>query len=186
MAAQVSSASSSTAQGGAAKDTAREIFVVGLRNAHALEREAVQIMQRQVDRIQNYPEVSQRLKAHIAETEEQARRLEQILSQLGESTSTLKDLGGALMGNMAALAHSIAGDEILKNTFANNAFENFEIASYMSLMALARQGGFTTAIPLLERTLEEERRMAEWVESNVEKITLAYLQREQQGVKADR
>ncbi len=32
-------------------------------------------------------------------------------------------------GSMAAIGHSMADDEILKNSFANFAFENFEIAA---------------------------------------------------------
>ena len=31
------------------------------------------------------------------------------------------------------MGHTLAGDEILKNSFANFAFENFEIAAYKSL-----------------------------------------------------
>ena len=41
-----------------------------------------------------------------------------------------------MMANLQAMAHSTADDEILKNTFANNAFENFQIAAYKSLIAL--------------------------------------------------
>jgi ferritin-like metal-binding protein YciE len=33
-----------------------------------------------------------------------------------------------MLGNLAAMANASAGDEILKNTFANNAFEHYEIA----------------------------------------------------------
>lgn len=42
---------------------------------------------------------------------------------------------------MAAIGHTVAPDEIIKNSFANFAFENFEIAAYKSLLALARQLG---------------------------------------------
>ena len=38
-----------------------------------------------------------------------------------------------------------ADDEILKNTFANLAFENYEFASYESLISMARAGGFDAA-----------------------------------------
>lgn len=34
----------------------------------------------------------------------------------------------SMVGSMAAMGHSVAGDEILKNSFANFAFENYEIA----------------------------------------------------------
>jgi ferritin-like metal-binding protein YciE len=77
------------------------------------------------------------------------------------------------------MAHSVAGDEILKNTFANNAFENYEIAAYKSLIALSGSAGVESTRPLLQQSLQEEERMAQWVANNVEKITLDYVNREQ-------
>jgi ferritin-like metal-binding protein YciE len=79
------------------------------------------------------------------------------------------------MGNMMAMAHSVADDEILKNTFANNAFENFEIAAYKSLLALCGPAGADITRTLLEQSLKEEEAMASWVDQNVAKVTLAYL-----------
>ena len=80
-----------------------------------------------------------------------------------------------------AMAHSMAGDEILKNTFANNAFENFEIAAYKSLLALAGPAGAETVRTALQESLNEEERMASWIDANVEKVTMEYLAREQQA-----
>jgi ferritin-like metal-binding protein YciE len=42
-------------------DTALEIYSTGLRNAHAMEQEATQLMERQIERYERYPEVTQRL-----------------------------------------------------------------------------------------------------------------------------
>jgi len=98
------------------------IFVTGLRNAHAMENQALSIMKPQVTRIENYPEVAQRLEQHIAETEMQIQRLEQILDGFGENKSSLKDAALSLTGSMAAITHSMAPDEIVKNSFANYAF----------------------------------------------------------------
>ena len=75
--------------------------------------------------------------------------------------------------------HAISGDEILKNTFANNAFENFEIVAYKSLLALCCAAGASEARGLLEQSLQEEERMAEWVDANVEKVTLQFVQHEE-------
>ncbi|NTS64916.1 DUF892 family protein [Sphingomonas sp. HHU CXW] len=55
----------------------------------------------------------------------------------GETQSSLKDIGLSLSGNLAAIAHVLALDEILKNTFAKFAFKNCEAASYRSLITLA-------------------------------------------------
>ena len=158
--------------------TAREIFVVGLRNAHAMETQARELMERQSERLEEYPEVKAKVAAHLEETNEQLKRLEQCLEACGETTSTLKDTAQSFMANMMAMGHSMAGDEILKNTFANNAFENFEIAAYKSLLAVCGPAGADNARSNLETSLREEEQMAEWIAGNVEKVTLAYLNRE--------
>jgi ferritin-like metal-binding protein YciE len=160
-------------------NTARDIFVVGLRNAHAMETQARELMERQSERLDDYPEVKAKVTAHLGETNEQLKRLEQCLEACGESTSSLKDTAQSVMANAMAMAHSMAGDEILKNTFANNAFENFEIDAYKSLLALCGQAGGDSARAPLETSLKEEERMAAWVVSNVEKITLEYASREE-------
>jgi ferritin-like metal-binding protein YciE len=67
---------------------------------------------------------------------------------------------------------------IKRNTFANNAFENFEIAAYKSLLALCGPAGADNARSDLEASLREEEQMAKWIAANVENVTLAYLNRE--------
>ena len=158
----------------ASGDRLRKLFVVGLRNAHAVENQALSIMTPQVSRIENYPEVADRLRSHIDETHAQITRLEEILSGLDKSHSSLKDAALGLAGGMAAMSHSLAGDEILKNSFANYAFEHFEIASYKSLITLAEDGGYSAALPLLQATLTEEQRMAEWIDQSLPMITRRY------------
>jgi ferritin-like metal-binding protein YciE len=154
---------------------ARGVFVTGLRNAHAMEKQALSIMNPQVERIENYPELSSQLRRHIGETEGQIDRLETILERLDEDPSAIKDTVMGAVGGLAALGHATAGDEILKNSFANFAFENYEIAAYTSLISLARASGETEAIPLLEQNLQEEESMAQWLESNIEAVTEQYV-----------
>lgn len=157
------------------ESTARHIFVVGLRDAHAVEHQALALMDRQIQHMANYPEVEQRLRAHRVETEDQIRRLDEILDSLGESPSAIKDAALSLSGNLAALGHVFAPDEILKNSFANFAFENFEAASYTSLITVAEVGNFDAAIPLLRQTLEEEIAMAQFCNESLPAITRKYL-----------
>ncbi|CAO3428943.1 ferritin-like domain-containing protein [Azospirillum doebereinerae] len=156
-------------------DLARDLFVTGLRNAHAVENQALSLLDRQLDRVVSYPEVADHLRMHRGETEGQIARLEEILNQLQESHSGLKDTALSMMGNLAAIGHTFAEDEILKNSFANFAFENFEVASYTSLLSVADAGAFAFAVPLLRKSLEEEQAMAAWVIENVPTLTLKYL-----------
>jgi ferritin-like metal-binding protein YciE len=168
------------------EEAVRSLFVVGLRDAHAVENQALALIDRQLDRIKNYPEVAERLRSHRTETEVQIDRLEKILSSLGESHSALKDAALSLSGNLAALGHTIAGDEILKNTFANLAFENFEAASYRGLITIAEIGSFNAAVPALRSSLDEEVAMASWIEESIPAVTRKYLSLVSQGEKADR
>jgi ferritin-like metal-binding protein YciE len=130
--------------------------------------------------------MSQRLQMHIRETEEQIRRLDEILHSHGEDRSLLKDTITQIMGNMAAIAHVPMADEILKDTFANHAFENFEIAAYTSLIAMADAAGHANHIPALERTLGEERKMAQAVHDLIEPTTRRFIKLSEEGRKADR
>ena len=167
-------------------DDIREYFVTGARNAHAVEKQAMSLIERQLDRIENYPDVASMLRKHLDETKAQHERLDRILDELGESRSVLKDLALEFGANMQALAHGAADDEILKNTLANLAFENFEIASYKSLITMAEMGGFNQFVSPLQQSLREEQAMASWIDQNVETVTRAFLQNALSGRKADR
>lgn len=160
---------------------AHDLFVVGLRDAHAMEVQARELMERQSGRLDDYPEVKQKITAHLAETNEQLNRLEQCLETCGESTSAVKDTTASVTANMMAMLNAVVGDEIIKNTLANNAFENFEIAAYKSLIALSEPAGMTEMRALLEASLKEEERMAEWIDGNVESVTLAFVEHERQA-----
>ena len=162
----------------------QDIYITGLRNAHALEAQADQLLSRQVERIENYPAMKQRLEQHIQETRRQSQRLEQILQAHGTSESTLKDMATGLMGNMAAMAHAPMQDEILKNTFANYAFEHFEIASYKALIDIAQMAGDQQGAQLLQESLKEEIAMAEWAGQHLPEVVRTYVERETKGQKS--
>ena len=159
----------------------RKIFVTGLKNAHAMENEALSIMKPQVSRIENYPEVARRLEDHIRETEGQVTRLEDILQQLDEDRSSLKDMALSLAGSMAAMGHTVAGDEIIKNSLANFAFENYEIAAYKSLLTIAELGGFPQATSALQANLQEEQGMAKWLDDNLGMVTRRFASLQEAG-----
>src|SRR3569833_2142789 len=150
---------------------ARELFVTGLRNAHAMENQAHEMLERQVERMGDYPELRARLREHLRETKDQLKRLEQCLSNLGESTSTMKDAVLAFGANIAAMGHAIAPDEVLKNTFANSGSEAYEIATYKSQLRKADTADPKTAEDL-RQSLAEEEKTAKWVSDNIDRITL--------------
>ena len=158
-----------------ANDTNRSLLLLGLRNAHAMEKEAQQVIERQLDRLEKYPRVEARLRQHLEETNHQLRRLEEALAGFDQQPSALKDVATSLMGNMMAMAHVPAGDEILKNSFANAAVEQFEIAAYKSLFTIGEAVGQNQVVSLLQPSLQEEQAMATWLDENLRDVTLTYM-----------
>ncbi|MBD3837023.1 ferritin-like domain-containing protein [Brevundimonas sp.] len=162
-------------------DVWREVFVAGLKNAHGVEHQALALMDRQIERARNFTEVADQLRAHRVETETQITRLETLLGQFDESASGLKDAALSMSGTLAALGHTLAEDEILKNAFANFAFENFEVAAYKGLILLARHGSYSAALDPLNETLAEEHRMARWVDESLPALTEKFLRLKRDG-----
>ena len=158
--------------------TVRDLFITGLKNAHAMENQTHEILERQLGRMDKYPELRARLREHLRETKEQLKRLEKCLEDLDSRPSTIKDTIMAFGSNIAAMGHAMARDEVLKNTFANNTLENYEIAAYKSLIAMAETAGIRMKT-VLQESLREEERMADWVAKNVEKITAEYIRKEE-------
>jgi ferritin-like metal-binding protein YciE len=165
-------------------DEARKLFIEGLRNAHASEENCRTMMQRQIERLENYPRVEARLRTHLRETEAQIERLESILEGLGESRSALKDMAMKVGANMGAMMNAPAGDEILKNSLANYAMANFEIAAYESLLVIGEAAGETEAVRTLQKSLSEERAMAAWLAENLRGLTVMHLQLRSEGATA--
>jgi len=167
-------------------DLFRDIYIPALQNTLALEKQAEQMIQRQLERYERYPEMIQLLRQHHGETEQQIQRLENILHGHGSDSSMLKDMATQLAGNLGALFHSAASDEILKNLYTNNALENYEIAAYRSLIVIAQEAGDTQNIAKFQQSLREEEKAAQLVSQQIEAITRRYLELERSGEKADR
>lgn len=163
----------------------RDIFITGLRNAHAMESQALSVIDAQLGRLESYPEITAMLHQHRRETEGQIARLDQIFESFGETASSLKDTAMSAMGSMHAMGHALASDEVLKNHMADYMFEHFEIAAYTALIAMARTLGATTALPLLEQNLEEERRFQQMLIDSLPGVTEKFLQRTESGLRAD-
>ena len=83
---------------------------------------------------------------------------------------------------MTALGQGISGmfasDEIVKGAMASYVFENMEIASYVTLIAAAREVGDAETQRVCEQILAQEEAMAQWVLDNLPEVTQAFLVRD--------
>lgn len=165
----------------------REWLVQWIRDAHAMEEQAETMLTGQLTRIENYPELSDRIRMHLEETREQASRLKTCLERLDEDASAMKDAGAKLMATAQSLSGTFAGDEVMKGSLASYTFEHMEIASYSILIAAAQALGELEIVEVCEQNLREEIAMAEWLKDNLPATTQQFLERaDTAGVTAKR
>ncbi|AZO09537.1 MULTISPECIES: DUF892 family protein [unclassified Mesorhizobium] len=155
----------------------REWLIQWLRDAHAMEEQAETMLSGQLSRLDSYPELSARIRSHLAETKEQARRLQSCLDAMDEGSSTLKDAGGKLTAMAQSISGVFAGDEVMKGSLASYTFEHMEIASYTILIAAANAADEAEIARVCEQNLREEEAMAEWLKNNLPQVTEIFLAR---------
>ncbi|OHV60812.1 hypothetical protein LCM4577_10350 [Mesorhizobium sp. LCM 4577] len=155
----------------------REWLIQWLRDAHAMEEQAETMLSGQLSRLDSYPDLSERIRIHLDETKEQARRLQVCLDGLDEGSSTLKDAGGKLAAMAQSISGVFAGDEVMKGSLASYTFEHMEIASYAILIAAANELGEAEIARVCEQNLREEEAMAEWLKNNLAQVAATFLTR---------
>src|SRR5690606_38050873 len=67
-----------------AQEEARELFIVGLKNAHASARNGATMLQAQVKRLEQYPKLKAKLETSLEQKKSQPTRLEELLESHGE------------------------------------------------------------------------------------------------------
>ena len=148
-----------------------------LRNAHAMEEQAEQMLSAQASRIENYPELSAGIERHLQETKSQRERLERCLDRRGTSSSGMKDIAGKFTAMMQGVGGSMMSDEVVKGAMASYAFEHFEVATYRALVAAAELAGDTETARTCEEICREEEAMAAQIAGLLPRIATTYLER---------
>jgi ferritin-like metal-binding protein YciE len=155
-----------------------------LKDAYAMEKQALEMCERQSERIENYPELKSRILRHVDETKGQVARLDKCFEILGETPSVIKDAVGWTMGNMQAAGGMLMPDEIVKGSMASYVFENLEIASYTILIAAAEANNQPEIAKLCNEILVQEQEMADWLKAHLAETTQQYLYRDITDMKA--
>jgi ferritin-like metal-binding protein YciE len=141
--------------------TPQENLLDWLRDAHAMEQQAENMLKAQSKRLEHYPELKARIDQHIEETLGQQKLIDKCLSRLGGSSSTIKDMTGRLMAFGQAVGGSLMSDEVVKGAMAGYVFENVEIACYTVLIAAAKAAGDIETQAACEQILPQEIAMAD-------------------------
>jgi ferritin-like metal-binding protein YciE len=158
--------------------TPQDTLLDWLRDAHAMEQQAGQMLTGMARRIENYPQLKTQIERHIEETRNHANLVQQCIDRSGSSTSTVKDIIGKVTGLGQALSGLFVSDEIVKGALAGYSFEHIEIASYEILIAAANEAGDMETKRICEGILQEEKAMASWLAQHLPELTREFLRRD--------
>ena len=148
-----------------------------LRDAHAMEQQALTMLKGQESRLNSYPDLRQRISQHIRETERHAELIRDCLERRNTDTSGLKDAGAKLTALEQSLSGIFVSDEVMKGSLASYTFEHMEIASYKMLMEAADVVGDSETERVCKEILAEEEAMASWLADHAGEVTRTFLQR---------
>jgi ferritin-like metal-binding protein YciE len=140
-------------------DTLHDLMVHELKDLYSAERQLIRALPR-MSKNATSDELRTAFDDHLAETEEQVSRIEQILESFGETTGRQKCAGmEGLIEESKSLMEEEIDPEVLDAGLIVSAqkVEHYEIAAYGAVCEYARIMGHTYALRLLEQTLEEEK-----------------------------
>lgn len=139
--------------------TLEDLFHAQLKDVYSAEKQLTKALPKMA-RAATSPKLRAGFEQHLAETKNQMMRLEQVCEEVGCKTGSVTC--EAMKGLIAE------GEEVTELGLdpqaqdagliaAAQKVEHYEIATYGTLCAFAKQLGFTNAAKLLHVTLEEER-----------------------------
>jgi ferritin-like metal-binding protein YciE len=140
-------------------DNLKELFVEELRDVLSAERQLVKALPKMA-KGSSSEELRAGFEKHLAETEGQVQRLEQVFSLLGETlrAKNCKAMEGLIEEGAEIIEKD--GDPVTKDAAlicAAQKVEHYEIAVYGTLVTWAKQLGLENEADLLSETLQEER-----------------------------
>lgn len=164
----------------------KETLVTWLRDAYAMEGQAMELLEMQIQRLEHYPQAQDRMRQHLDETRAQQAKLHDCLGRLGADPSGFKESVMRFGANMQGIMHAMASDEVMKHALASYAFEQFESACYQSLSVAAKDAGEHDVARVCDDILRQEQAMAGWLWQHLPQVTSEYLARSAHGAEAKR
>jgi ferritin-like metal-binding protein YciE len=139
-------------------ETLDDLFLHQLQDIYYAENEITKALPEMISKASD-PQLKKGFQTHLAETENQIKRLEQVFQMLGKSP---KQVSCPAIDGIIEEAEEVSG-EIADKTVLDaalvasaQAVEHYEITKYGTLIAWAKQLGRNDAARLLHQSLSEE------------------------------
>lgn len=166
--------------------TREELLMQWLRDAHAMEKQAIESIENQVDRLQNYPQMQNWARDHIDASNRQRDMIRSCIDRRGGDVSTFKDMAMTIMGKIQEATSFFTSDEVLKNAITDHGFKHYEIASYTSLRSAAEAVADAETAQVCGTIIKEEEELAGRLLAILPQLTREYMDRETAGAAAKR
>lgn len=158
-----------------AKQSLEDLFVTGLQYVYDAEKQLVEALPKMAQ-ASSTPQLREAFEQHLKETQEHARRAEQIFKALGkQAESKPNTVVQAMRQEADKMIQSIDQSPVRDAALivAGNQVEHYEMAAYGSLLNFAKQLGKQECVQPLQQTLEEEKeadaKLTQIAESQVNK-----------------
>jgi ferritin-like metal-binding protein YciE len=141
-----------------ALESLQELYVEQLRDLYSAENQILKALPK-MEQAANHSELKAAFRQHLAETEEQVRRLEQLFDRLGETPGgvTCEGMKGLIKEGTKTMKEKADSDVLDAALIADaQRVEHYEIAGYGCVRTYARLLGYQQDVELLQRTLDEE------------------------------
>lgn len=145
----------------------KQLLIAWLNDAHAMEKGIVEALESQVKVAEDHPSVQSGIQRHLEETRRHAELVEQCLTELGESPSTLKSGAASVTGKAQAMMMGSAEDDLVKAALNDYSAEHMEIASYKALRVAAQQLGHPSIAATCDQIIPDEEAMASWLDEQL-------------------
>ncbi len=139
--------------------TMNDLFVHTLRDVYYAEKQVLKALPEMIEKA-NDPQLKQGLQAHLGETDNHVRRLEEVFRMQGVEA---KGVDCPAIDGIMEEAEDVAGEVDDKQVLdaaliaAAQAVEHYEITRYGTLISWAKQLGRNECATILQRTLDEEK-----------------------------
>ena len=142
-----------------AMETLNDLFVDELKDLYSAENQLIKALPKMAKAAEN-PELANAFNMHLQQTEEHARRIEEIFKAGLDSSPRGKKCAGmeGLIKEGSDVIHEEGASDVLDAAIIGAAqrVEHYEMAGYGTARAHAQQLGYNNAVRLLQQTLEEE------------------------------
>jgi len=139
--------------------TLDDLFVHQLRDIYYAEKQIVQALPEMIEKAKD-PGLKQGFEAHLGETKDHVKRLEQVFKMHGvEAKGVECPAIDGIIEEADEIAGEVADKKVLDAALiaAAQAVEHYEITRYGTLIAWAKQLGRRDCASVLQENLEEEK-----------------------------